>query len=304
MFRLEIAIAEQILERGVSEVSVRKADFAGSWYPASSERCQKEIERYGEKTLEISATPSKAVGGIVPHAGWTYSGEIAFNVLRSLAKWSSPQTVVIFGMHLGPTSDHVIMVEGEWETPLGNIEIDEALASELVKSFVFIKETPFVHGADNTIELQLPFIRYLFPKSRILPVGVASREEALEIGSAVADLVIKKGVEALVIGSTDLTHYGTNYGFTPQGIGDQAVQWVKESNDKRMTDLMIQMEAPRMLEEARASQNACCVGAAAAAVAAVRGLGGRDGELLAYRTSYDIEPHTSFVGYAGVVYYR
>lgn len=285
-------------------VAVRKADFMGSWYPESPEKCRREIEGYGERARELSVKPEKAIGGIVPHAGWYYSGEIACNVLKSLHTWSSPETVVIFGMHLGTTSDHVIMVEGEWETPIGNVEIDEALSRDLIKSFSFTKETPFLHGMDNTIEVQLPFIKYFFPKSRILPVGVASRSEALEIGEKVAELVMERGVEVVVIGSTDLTHYGPNYGFTPKGVGDQAVRWVRESNDKRMTDLMVRMDVSSMLEEAQASQNACCVGAVAAAVAAVKKLGGRSGELLVYRTSYDIEPHTSFVGYAGVVYYR
>ncbi len=285
-------------------MAVRKPDFAGSWYPSSPGNCRQEIERYEGRAHELSGKPEKAIGGIVPHAGWYYSGEIACNVLKVLGTWSSPDTVIVFGMHLGPTSDHVIMVEGEWETPLGNLQIDEALASEMVGYFDFVKETPFLHGSDNTIELQLPFIKYFFPETRILPLGMAAREEALKIGEKVAELIMGKGLEALVIGSTDLTHYGLNYGFTPHGVGDEAVQWVKEQNDKKMTDLMVRMDASAMLEEARASQNACCVGSAAAAVAAAKKLGSQNGELLVYRTSYDVEPHTSFVGYAGVVYYR
>jgi AmmeMemoRadiSam system protein B len=291
-------------EGGVRGMALRKADFAGSWYPASPEKCRREIEGYGERAKGLSVKPEKAIGGIVPHAGWVYSGEVACHVLKSLGTCASPETVVVFGMHLGPTSDHVIMVEGEWETPLGNLKIDEAFSSELAKSFSFVQETPFAHGMDNTIEVQLPFVKHYFPQSRILPVGVAARREALEIGERVAEVALDRGVEVLVIGSTDLTHYGPNYGFSPRGLGEQAVQWVKETNDKRMTDLMVRMDPSALLEEARASQNACCVGAVAAAVAAVKKLGGRNGELLTYRTSYDIEPHTSFVGYAGVVYYR
>ena len=284
-------------------MAVRKADFAGSWYPASQEKCRQEIEDYGKGAAEFSVKPERAFGGIVPHAGWTYSGEIACHVLKSLATWSSPDTVVIFGMHLGPASDHVIMAEGEWETPLGNLETDESLVSDLTASFDFVKETPLAHGVDNTVEVQLPFIKYFFPKSRILAVGVAAREEALAIGEKVADASAEHGTEILVIGSTDLTHYGPNYGFTPKGMGTEAVQWVKGTNDRRMTDLMLQMDPTAILKEARASQNACCVGAVAAAVAAVRKLGGRQGQLITYRTSNDVEPFTSFVGYAGVVYY-
>jgi hypothetical protein len=293
-----------LLKKGVRGLALRKADFMGTWYPASPETCRREIEGYGQKARELSVRPEKALGGIVPHAGWYYSGEIACNVLRSLSNWSSPETIGIFGMHLGPTGDHVIMAEGAWETPFGNLEIDEAFSGDLLKSFKFLKETPFAHGMDNTIEVQLPFVKYFFPNSRILTVGVASRREALEIGEKFAKLAIERGTDVAVIGSTDLTHYGPNYGFTPKGLGDQAVRWVKETNDKRMTDLMVQMDASALLDEARSNQNACCAGAVAAAVSAVKKLGGREAELLTYRTSYDIEPHTSFVGYAGVVYYR
>lgn len=285
-------------------MAVRKADFAGTWYPGTAEKCRQEIEHYGRRVGEPSIKPERAFGGIVPHAGWYYSGEVACHVFKTLAAWVSPQTVIIFGMHLGPTSEHVTMVEGEWETPLGNLEIDAALSAELRESFSFVEETPLDHGTDNTVEVQLPFIKHFFPGARILPVGVAARDEAVSIGERVAEIVTKRGMEALIIGSTDLTHYGPNYGFVPKGLGDEAVRWVKESNDKRMTDLMVQMDASGILEEARMNQNACCAGAVAAAVAAVGKLGGRSGELLAYHTSYDIEPHTSFVGYAGVVYYR
>lgn len=283
---------------------MRKADFAGSWYPASEEKCRREIERYAQRGYELSEKPEKTIGGILPHAGWFYSGEVACSVLKSLAAWASPETIVVFGMHLGPTSDHVIMVEGSWETPLGDLEVDVSLARDLRKSFSFVEETPFHHGMDNTIEVQLPFVKYFFPRSRILPVGVASRGEALEIGERLAELVTERGLEVLVLGSTDLTHYGPNYGFTPKGVGEGAVRWVKETNDRKITDLMVRMDASAILQEAQRNQNACCVGAVAAAVEAAKRLGGRSGELLVYRTSYDVEPHTSFVGYAGVVYYR
>ena len=283
-------------------MAVRKSDFVGNWYPASPETCRREIQRWGERARGLSTKPEKTVGGLVPHAGWYYSGEIACNVFKVLSESSTPRTVVIFGMHLGPTSDHVVMVEGAWETPLGNIEIDETLSHALIKSFRFVEETPFHHGMDNTIEVQLPFIKHFFPESLILPIGVASRNEALEIGEQVARLAMEMDLEIIVVGSTDLTHYGPNYGFTAKGVGEEAVRWVKENNDKRMTDLMVGMDARAALEEGMASQNACCAGAVAAAIAATEKLGARRGELLVYRTSYDVEPHTSFVGYAGVVY--
>ena len=110
------------------------------------------------------------------------------------------------------------------------------------------------------------------------------------------------GLSLKVIGSTDLTHYGPNYGFSPAGTGKAGVAWVKETNDKRMVDHMIALDSSEILSDALSSYNACCGGAAAAAVASARALGASRGELLVYTTSYDKRPDNSLVGYAGVVF--
>ena len=104
------------------------------------------------------------------------------------------------------------------------------------------------------------------------------------------------------LGSTDLTHYGYNYGYTPKGVGEDAVAWVKSVNDKRVVDLMVKMDSKGIIDEALENHNACCSGAAGAAVAAVRELGCKRGEKITYSTSYDIRPDSSFVGYVGIVF--
>jgi AmmeMemoRadiSam system protein B len=106
---------------------------------------------------------------------------------------------------------------------------------------------------------------------------------------------------AKVIGSTDLTHYGSNYGFTSKGRGKQAVDWVRSKNDRRVIDAMLALEPERVISEALASQNACCAGAAATAIEAARTLGASQADEIAYATSYDKSPGDSFVGYVGIV---
>jgi hypothetical protein len=110
------------------------------------------------------------------------------------------------------------------------------------------------------------------------------------------------GRETIILGSTDLTHYGYNYGYTPKGVGEEAVNWVKNENDKRVVDLMVAMDAPAVVEESLKNYNACCSGAAATAIAAAKGLGAEKGEKLVYCTSYDIRPDSSFVGYVGILF--
>ena len=115
------------------------------------------------------------MGGIVPHAGWFFSGEIACNVIKCLKGESEPDTIVIFGRHLHPEGKNFIMHEGRWATPLGEIEIDEEFAKTLTTDFQFVIETSERYESDNTIEVQLPFIKYFFPNTRIVPIGVPPR---------------------------------------------------------------------------------------------------------------------------------
>jgi MEMO1 family protein len=105
-----------------------------------------------------------------------------------------------------------------------------------------------------------------------------------------------------VIGSTDLTHYGRNYGFIPHGSGPAALEWVRQENDHRVIEAMLALAPEKIIAEGLEHQNACCAGAAAAAVAAAMQLGARSAWTLDYATSYDKSPGESFVGYAGVLF--
>jgi AmmeMemoRadiSam system protein B len=182
------------------------------------------------------------------------------------------------------------------------IPVAEDLASELAKKFPFRLETPDKFSQDNTIELQMPFIKYFFPDAKILAMGVAPNDRSLAIGKAVVDVSKRLGLTIQVIGSTDLTHYGFNYGFAGHGSGALAVNWVKQENDRRVIEAMLELDSPRIISEALANQNACCPGAAAAAILAGKHLGAKEAETISYATSYDRSPSDSFVGYVGIVF--
>ena len=125
---------------------------------------------------------------------------------------------------------------------------------------------------------------------------------AQHIGRAAATISRQMGLSIKVIGSTDLTHYGANYGFVSKGTGKQAVDWVRNENDRRVIDAMLALEPENVIAEARSSQNACCAGAAAAAIETAKHLGADQADELAYATSYDKSPGDSFVGYVGIVF--
>ncbi len=281
---------------------VREPAFAGSWYPDTAADCRREIEAFLEER-PLAGLPRPPLAGIVPHAGWFFSGSLACHVIGLLQDDPPPEIVVVFGMHMHPASSPVIMTQGAWRTPLGDLPIAEDLARHLTAQFAFEVESPRTPNRDNTIELQLPFIRHFFGPVPIVPIGVPPSSEALRIADAVATFAQNEQRRIKIIGSTDLTHYGPNYAFTDRGRGAAAVKWVREDNDRRFINALLALAPGRVIDEAQRRQNACCAGAAAACVEAAMGLGAREGQLQAYATSHDKSPGDSFVGYAGVVYF-
>ncbi len=283
-------------------MNTRKAAFAGSWYPSKAADCEKEIEQFLSEGPEPGTENQSWLGGIVPHAGWYYSGQIACNVIHWLKDDTPPDLVVVFGMHLHPGSANHMMGTGAWQTPFGELPVAEDLADHLQQRYVFQLESPQRFVQDNTIELQLPFVKYLLDPTHILAVGVPPNPVSLEIGRTIAAWAKDSGLRLKVIGSTDLTHYGNNYGFSPQGTGEAAVDWVRSENDQRFVDALLDMAPERAIDEGLARHNACCAGAAATAVSALQEMGAQYAKKLAYATSYDKSPGDSFVGYVGVVF--
>lgn len=283
-------------------MKTRNALFAGSWYPGDAQGCEKEIQRFVDEDPVASEPPFVPVGGIVPHAGWYFSGRIACNVIRRLAGGAPPDVLFVFGMHLHPGSANYIMADGAWETPFGEVEIDAEVAAALVKTFPFRIESAENYTEDNTIELQLPFIKYFFKDVKIVPLGVPPTPDALKIGEYAVEKALETGRSVKVIGSTDLTHYGANYGFSPKGGGDAAHNWVRHENDRTVIEAMLALDPLAVIREAGTRRNACCAGAAATAIAAAKKLGSKQAEQMAYATSHEKQPGSSFVGYVGILF--
>ena len=286
-------------------MDIRKASFAGSWYPRQASACDREISQFLSGVTESQTAKSSWIAGIVPHAGWYYSGAVACRVIHHL-KSTDPgdaiDLVVIFGMHLHPGSANYMMATGAWETPFGPLPVAEELARALQERFDFQIETPTRFIQDNTIELQLPFVKRLLNPAAVLAIGVPPAEASLDIGRAVVDWARANDRRLRIVGSTDLTHYGPNYGFTPKGTGPGAVRWVRDQNDREVIDAMLGIEPEMVISVGLRHQNACCAGAAATAIAAAKHAGATRSQTIAYATSFDKSPGESFVGYAGVVF--
>ncbi len=285
-------------------MTAKKACFHGSWYPASPGECENEIEKFIAKADAKEGPDERNIGAITPHAGWLFSGGIACRAIRRLSL-EQPDVVIIFGTHLHPDSQPRITGRGMWETPFGDIRIDAKFAANMTDLFDFDVETcdgSAGKASDNTIELQLPFVKYFFKGAKLVAIGAPPGPVAIDIGKSAAEILRNTGARAKIIGSTDLTHYGSNYDFMPEGTGEKALEWAKNENDRRIIEAMLEMNPGKVLDEALENKNACCGGAAAAAIAASKNLGAAGAELTQYRSSHDISPGSSFVGYAGIVF--
>ena len=145
-------------------MDIRKAVFAGSWYPNRASACEKAIGEFLDQGPGPPEGLASFMGGIVPHAGWVYSGRVACNVINCLKDADPPDLVVILGMHLHAASPNHMMDRGAWETPFGPLPVAGDLADVLKDQFSFELETPQHFVQDNTVELQMPFIKYLLTR--------------------------------------------------------------------------------------------------------------------------------------------
>jgi len=247
--------------------------------------------------------------GIVPHAGWSCSGAVAARVFDEIARRQTPDAVVVFGaIHVPHGSRAAIFDQGAWETPLGLEKIDERLAGRLQGCTGLLDADPHAHDREHSIEVEVPFLQNLLPDSPIVPIMVPVNEQAAPLGAAVGQTCRNYGADVVFIASTDLTHYGPDYDFTPQGVGAAALEWARTVNDRRYIELILALNENEAVPEALLNRNACGGGAVAATLAAAKACGARRAVLLEHLTSHEVlselghpEPPRSAVGYAGIL---
>ena len=292
-------------------MAARKPIVAGKFYPGTEKDCRTEIADFLANRPIKAKLPEKIAAGLVPHAGCTFSGDLAGMVFSAIEKANKTvDTFVIFGAthsHFGSAA--AVYDKGSWLTPLGEIKIDEELAAAITKKSKGAQPNPDVHAYEHSIEVQIPFIQYIFKNAKIVPIMTSPAAYAIQLGTDVAECIKASPDKKIVcIGSTDLTHYGPGYGFNPHGIGEKGIKWAKDVNDLAFINLAVEMNAHRVLNESMQNQNACGPGAVAATIAAAKTLGKTKGILLAHTHSNEVmeikygQTSEESVGYAAIVY--
>lgn len=291
-------------------MQLRRPAVAGQFYPGQHDSCIDQINECLDAMTPSVSLPKTITAGIVPHAGWAFSGSLTALVFSAIRQQHEKvHTFVVFGAaHCCLTTPAVICDSGVWQTPLGDIFVDEDLA-QAVLSTASVVSDPAPHFSEHSIEVQLPFMQYLFPGAKILPIMVPPDERAIELGTKVAGIITGwEGRTIICLGSTDLTHYGPRYGFVPKGTGPKALQWAQDVNDREFIDLACQLKPADLIVSAAKNGNACGPGAAAATVSAAKALGSEGGLLLAQTSSSVVMQEkmggtsTDSVGYAAIVF--
>jgi len=292
-------------------MEIRKPVVAGQFYSGSNDGCLAELHQcIDDGDNFIHDLPAQIRGGIVPHAGWTFSGDLAGAVFSAIKKVDHDiDTFVIFGaVHCYMGRLPAVYDNGAWKTPIGDIDIDNDLALDIIAGTVGISD-PAVHSGEHSIEVQIPFIQEMFPNAKIVPVMVPPCNEAVEFGTDVGKVIANWPDKRVVcIASSDLTHYGPRYGFCPAGTGQDGIRWAKEVNDAEFIELAMEMKAKELLLHGEENTSACGPGAVASLVAAVKQMGAKEPVLLGHTHSNEVMVHKyhqsseESVGYAGIIY--
>lgn len=280
---------------------IRKPAVAGSFYTGDSKSLNTQIENCFLHKIGPGKIPpvnpkrqNNIIGLVSPHAGYMYSGPVAANGFYKVALDSKPDTIIILGPnHRGFGEDISIMAEGSWETPLGKLEIDTALAEKILENSKMVKANSEAHKYEHSIEVQLPFIQYIFDNQvKIIPICMIRQDinTDIEIAQSICSSVADKNI--LIIASTDLTHYESQE--YAQNADKQAIEAILEFNPKKLYDLIYHQNLTM-----------CGPGPITVMLIACEALGAKKAELLRYATSGDVSGMADqVVGYASIAVYR
>ena len=265
--------------------TLRQPAVAGYFYPGKRDALLREVTQY----TSVSGEKIRALGCVVPHAGYIYSGHVAGAVF---ARLELPRRFIILcPNHTGRGEPLSIMSEGSWLTPLGEVAVDRELAAQLKQHFKLLSEDPGAHLGEHALEVQLPFLQHLVRDFTFVPiaVGVGNYPVLAALGEAMATTLAAVSEPVLIVASSDMNHYESD-----------ARTRVK---DKKAIDQRLALD-PRGLYDVVVKEDIsmCGFGPAVAMLTAAKRRGAHAAELIKYATSGDVSgERDKVVGYAGIV---
>lgn len=280
------------------KLTKRPPAVAGMFYPSDEHELRTVIDQSFRNTKFGPGMPPPALkkrriyGVVSPHAGYVYSGAVAANSYYQISPNDFDTVIMVGPNHYGIGSGVATMKSGVWETPLGQVEVNGELATEIAKKSGIIDFDDFAHSRDHCLEVQLPFLQSIKSRFTIVPIILIMQDidTAFDIGKAIADTIAEKPEKTMLVASSDLTHYEPNV--------------MAHEKDNELLKAVLALDVLKfysVLE--RMDVSACGYGAIAAVMVAAKNLGATRGELLKYATSGDVTGDTgAVVGYSSVVF--
>jgi AmmeMemoRadiSam system protein B len=268
--------------------ALRRAAFAGSWYPRGAAAIVDEVEGYlGAASPGVLS--GRLIGLVSPHAGLHYSGPVAAWGYSLLRGREAASVVLVGPSHRAVFEGVAVHASGAWETPLGQVAIDEELAQALVDAEGTLFDDPGPHRDEHSLELQMPFLQQTMPGLRIVPMlmGTQSRDEVEALAAALARVLPGRG--ALLVASSDLSHY------QPAPVASRL--------DAEVVGDVRRLDADALMQRLETRDNVACGGGPLVAVMkAARALGADRATVLRYADSGDVGgDKAQVVGYLSAV---
>ena len=269
--------------------AIRRPAVAGRFYPAQPEVLTRQLEQYLASDDAASGKVEGALGCVVPHAGYMYSGHVAGAVFQRLPARAA--YIILCPNHTGRGAPLAIMSSGEWQTPLGNVRVDVKLARDLGRSCHLLMEDAEAHANEHSLEVQLPFLQHSVGEFSFVPIAIGvSRYAALEaLGHGMAQTLRRFPGPVLIIASSDMNHYEPDD--------------VTRLKDHKAIDRILALDPANLYEVIRREDISMCgFGPTIAMLTAAKDLGASRAELVRYATSADTSgDRSAVVGYAGIV---
>jgi len=185
---------------------VRPPAVAGSWYPGTAGELTESVDSYLGEAERLDGEP---IAILVPHAGFDYSGAVAAYGFKQMEGIPYDVAVIIAADHQAPLSNPIsVWAEGGFETPLGTVSINKELAEKLIAADPkYIIFDPATYEGEHPIEIELPFLQRVCPTCSIVPILMGSDNDEAINALANALLSVLPGHRAVVIASSDLSHY-------------------------------------------------------------------------------------------------
>lgn len=264
---------------------IRHPAVAGSFYSGDAKRLRSDIGGYVTKDCEKQTV----LGVVSPHAGYMYSGRVAGNLYSRI---KIPDTVVILAPnHTGCGMPYSIWPGGIWRTPLGDVRVDEEIVNELVRDCDLLEKDTEAHEREHAAEVQIPFIQYFNPNIKIVVIVISSRNIAdlKNIGKSLSLVLKKLCPDALVVASSDMTHYET--------------QAIANRKDKIAINEILALNEDNLYNKVHNMHITMCgIYPAVIMLVCSRERGAKKAELVRYETSGDITgDYDRVVGYAGIM---